>query len=319
LIDDLQLSLVADLSPHLAGPIPVSLSAGPAQEAVCLAVHEADREALFAQHSQPGWATFPKPRAEHRYEASVLVHDGRNVRRTAIEDDTSFPHVQPMPNGEILLVGARCQRLPDGSAQLNARVYGPDGQLRHEFCLGDGIEDVQATLDGNVWVSYFDEGIYGNFGWGGPDGQEPLGAAGLVRFDAEGREEWQYRPPDGVGAIDDCYALNVADGMTWAYYYSNFPLVRIDPAGNVDVWRTDVHGARAFAICEDQVLFYGGYKEERQRCTLWRIGDGEVMDPRELRLIVPSGDRFQGTRLVGRGSILHAFDGPIWYQRDLRV
>lgn len=36
--------------------------------------------------------------------------------------------------------------------------------------------------DGRIVTSYFDEGIFGNFGW-----DQPLGASGLVVWDEQGR------------------------------------------------------------------------------------------------------------------------------------
>ena len=40
---------------------------------------------------------------------------------------------------------------------------------------------MQVDSLGRIWVSYADEGVYGNFGWGQP-GPPPVGAAGLVCF-----------------------------------------------------------------------------------------------------------------------------------------
>ena len=41
------------------------------------------------------------------------------------------------------------------------------------------------TLDRQVWVGYFDEGIYGNYGWGRAESEEPVGAYGIVRFSSD--------------------------------------------------------------------------------------------------------------------------------------
>lgn len=80
--------------------------------------------------------------------------------------------------------------------------------------LGDGIGHVLATSTGQVWVGYFDEGIYGNYGWGRTDSEEPVGAYGIVRFSPDLEPDWHYPKYTGVGpwdAISDCYALNVDD------------------------------------------------------------------------------------------------------------
>ena len=84
--------------------------------------------------------------------------------------------------------------------------------------LGDGIGQVAATSDGDVWAGYFDEGVYGNYGWGDPGGEAPVGACGLVRFTPDLQLDWRF--PSHVqqpwGAISDCYALNVGDTDVWA-------------------------------------------------------------------------------------------------------
>ena len=58
----------------------------------------------------------------------------------------------------------RCRWRRDGPDR-NAVLYDADGQVVSEHVLGDGIGHVLATSTGQVWVGYFDEGIYGNYGW----------------------------------------------------------------------------------------------------------------------------------------------------------
>ncbi len=72
------------------------------------------------------------------------------------------------------------------------------------------IGHVQAATDGTIWVGYGDEGIFGNFGWGGP-GPAPIGARGIVQFSPSLDVVWEYPRSDSsnLEPIDDCYALNV--------------------------------------------------------------------------------------------------------------
>jgi hypothetical protein len=79
------------------------------------------------------------------------------------------------------VAGARCRWRPEGPDR-NAVLYDADGQVVSEHVLGDGIAHVLATSTGQVWAGYFDEGIYGNYGWGRADSEEPVGAYGIVRF-----------------------------------------------------------------------------------------------------------------------------------------
>ena len=84
--------------------------------------------------------------------------------------DLALAHitVQPMPGGKFLVAGARCRWRRDGPDR-NGVLYDADGQVVAEGVLGDGIGHVLATSDGQVWIGYFDEGIYGNYGWGQAD------------------------------------------------------------------------------------------------------------------------------------------------------
>ena len=196
-------------------------------------------------------------------------------------------------------------------------MFGWDGTERRHFLLGDAIESVQVTREGHIWVSYFDEGVYGGLTWGAES--DPPAAAGLLTTDPYGRILWRYRAPAGIGRIDDCYALNVGRREAWAYYYSDFPLVRIDSEGVVTAWTTEIAGARAFAVTNDCVLFCGGYRDRRWDTVLWKLGEGVLEDPREVHLVMPRGVRPErDATYVGRGSMLTVFDGPRWYQVDLR-
>ena len=175
-------------------------------------------------------ASFPDPGAARPVAARITVHTPELAAVTRIAD-LALAHitVQPMPGGRFLVAGARCRWRPDGPDR-NAVTYDSDGQVVSEHVLGDGIAHVLATSTGQVWVGYFDEGIYGNYGWGRADSQEPIGAYGIVRFSPGLEPAWHYPKYTEVGpwdAVSDCYALNVDDTSTWACYDSDFPVVRI--------------------------------------------------------------------------------------------
>jgi hypothetical protein len=61
----------------------------------------------------------------------------------------AHPTIQPMPDGRILIVGARAQWHSNGPDQ-NAVIYGPEGNLLAQATLGEDIEHVQATREGHV-------------------------------------------------------------------------------------------------------------------------------------------------------------------------
>jgi len=316
---DISLELVNDFTDAAAGRRLLSPNVGPAGEAILLLAHDSDAQVLQGHDVQSGWASFPHSRAKLPVTTEILIDTpSQPVRSIRLNQLTlAHPLLQPLPDGEILLVGARCRRLPDGTSERNAQVYSAAGELRRQFVLGDGIKHVQTTAAGDIWVGYFDEGVYGNYGWGNDPDSEPIGATGLVRFDRWGARLWEYTPPAELGLIDDCYALNVTDAATWAYYYSDFPLVCMGD-GDTRVWRTEVSGAHAVAVDGTQVLFAGGYGADADRVVLASLGAGRLEDTASCRLLLPSGELVpSGAAKVGRGPVMHVFVGKVWYQANL--
>jgi hypothetical protein len=164
--------------------------------------------------------------------------------------------VQPLPKDELLLVCARSQYRDQDDYDANGHVFNREGRSLRSFLLGDGIQDVQTTRDGRIWTSYFDEGIFGNYGW-----NDPIGASGLVCWDCTGIQSYTYTPSSGLDSICDCYALNVAtERDTWCYYYTEFPLVHLCDNQVVAAWDCPIKGADGFAVFDDWVLMRGGYR-----------------------------------------------------------
>ena len=117
----------------------------------------------------------------------------------------------------------------------------------------------------------------------------------------------------------DCYALNVARDATWAYYYTEFPLVRIGSDREIRWWSTKVHGAHAFAVDGQRIVLFGGYSPHRDRCVVGELRDRhEMITIEECRLVLADGKPLNGARVIGRGPILHAFTDEAWHQIDMR-
>ncbi|WP_157412953.1 hypothetical protein [Aeromicrobium sp. Root236] len=244
--------------------------------------------------------------------AAVQVAD-----RDAVVLQERPPHdwtLQPLPDGRFVVVGSRAE-WRDGVAEDNAHVYASDGSLDAVGCLGDGIEHVQTSADGSIWVGYFDEGIYGNDGWGG-SGPEPMGSAGIVRFSSDLQVQWEY-PLQQQDPIDDCYALNVTGDDVWACPYSSFDVVRIRD-GDVRSWSNEVEGARALVVSGDSVALVGGYEKDRDRLVIGQLDDDELQVQATGRLTMPDGRRLpEDTFVVGRGAELHALVGSDWFSWSL--
>src|SRR5581483_7205667 len=164
------------LDPARAGDVPVSASVGPAGEAVLLWATPADRQALLAR-SRDGRS--PRSRPPAPVTARVTTHHADAVEVVPLDAlDLTYCEVQPLPGGRILVVGARAR-----GGVTNATVYDDSGRPVAQGRLGDGIEHVQATPTGRIWVGYFDEGVYGD---------DPVAHHGIVRFTSDLTPEWTY-------------------------------------------------------------------------------------------------------------------------------
>jgi len=209
---------------------------------------------------------------------------------------------QPLRDG-ILLADSRQPRLA-----LNARVYDFAGNILREFALGDGIEELQTTASGDIWASYFDEGVFGR----------TIGAAGLVRFDGQGVPTYEFQPSEGLDRISDCYALNVESAETvWFYYYTPFLLVRLRNEAINGFWHTDLEGARAFAVSGNRVVMHAGrYRHDWRLLQLNENATVENLGPVEF--VDPDGTRLSDYLARARGPLIWFVRNSMVYRVDIR-
>lgn len=265
---------------------------------------------------QPGWASFAKTVPEQPQEYRVVGLSGsQTVLDAVIEGERFNIHdVQPLPD-ELLLVCARSYYKGPEDFEKNGRVYTRGGRFAREILLGDGIQSVQATSAGVIWTSYFDEGVFGNYGW-----QSPVGASGLVAWDSAGNKLYEFEPRDGLDSICDCYALNVeSDEEVWLYYYTEFPLVRLRRREIESVWKMPLGGSGAFAVSVGHALFRGGYKD-RHTYQLFSLGPGgkpELVARIELR--DKNGGKLVAGRVVGRADAIHLVSDGFLYRVDVQT
>ena len=289
---------------------------------VATGVGEGNRFVALIGSVTPGTPVDPSepfiPGGEHdpRVEVlSALLADRRSksVVELPVEPLTlAFPVVQPLSDGGILVADSRVAV----GKPPNGHVIGPDGKIRHSIMFGDGIEHMLVDRFGRAWIGYFDEGVFGNLGWGHPGYPSPIGSPGLLRFVlATGEIDWAFEPPEGSDSIADCYALNVNGDRAWMSYYTDFDLFRIDSKGGTRRWRVGARGPGLIACDGRQVLLVGGY-ESRMSATLWNLGDDRLIDPRPVRLRLES-DPSEPEAMWGRGPVLHAVRGSTWFRGDL--
>lgn len=222
--------------------------------------------------------------------------------------ETAFPVFDTHRNGGWIVASARCR-----PTDVNATLFSDEGQAIDRFCLGDGMEHLQCDDRGNIWVGYFDEGVFGNDGWKLPGSKAPISMAGLVQFDPSGKVLWQLDDP----SMADCYALNVTRSTTWAYYYTDFPIVEIATAtGRTRVRQTTVTGGHSLACDAQGAMIIGGYSPDRDGITLLDFRDG-VQTVARFRHALPSTFSERAALCQARGDTLHIVQDRLWNQLTL--
>lgn len=191
--------------------------------------------------------------------------------------------------------------------------------MLESFHVGSSINDIQTDSEGRIWVSYFDEGVFGNHGWNGP-GPTGLGSGGIVCLDVAGRVLWQHNRPDAERLIDDCYALNVTGSKAWFYYYSDFFLGQIGPGFTTTYSEVPFRGPQAFATNGEDFVFSAQYREEPTLCHLASLETGGMKARAKIRLSMPRDVDLntQNILIKARGEWLHLFHADIWAAYHLR-
>lgn len=251
---------------------------------------------LDYQTPNDGGAIFPKTQGERPQNYRVYrEEDGQFRLLLTIEHDPfNFHHIQPLKDGRFLLVCAR-SRYRDGDSEANARIFDSNGECVSSFTIGDGVQDVGVASDGRIWASYFDEGVFGNFGW-----DQPLGRSGLVAWNSRGSQIFEYSPVNGLDRICDCYAMNVSGEDVWIYYYTDFPLVQIRNFRTLNHWDMPISGSDGFAVSDSAALFRGGYNQ-RDRYHLISLSNPEPKIVLTFELRDARGRRIEADRVAGRG------------------
>jgi hypothetical protein len=163
--------------------------------------------------------------------------------------DVTFPLVDIFPTEAKMLLAY--------DYDLNGPVLDPRSGRSTRILLGDGIDRARTDKLGRIRVSYFDEGILGNFGWG-PPGPAPIGSAGLLRFSDIGEKIWEY-PQEASETISYCYALNVSGSEAAIFFYTDFPICRISSDFRLEYLKTDLRGRHQLAISETKALLSSRY------------------------------------------------------------
>ncbi len=308
-----------DLASYLVGFDLVSLSLGPGGELYALAVTAL---ANYRETASSG-VSFLRVWTERPHNVRVLLFDGINVtQRDLLDQHWNFSHVHPLPDDELLFVVSRSRCFAADVYDLNAKVFTEDGTFKREFLLGDGIRDMQTTTDGRIWTSYFDEGIFGNFGW-----REPIGKSGLSVWDRFGNRLFAYSPPPELGVfgkISDCYALNVVSGTeAWCYYMDmtpagGFSLIYLRHERITATWESPISGAHGIALWHDHILFCGRFRQQEEFNLFVLSDDGQMRHQLRFNIVDEQGAVLSARRAEVRGSMLVLRQDFRCYRLDIR-
>ncbi len=303
-------------APPTAGGTIVDTSPGPEGDSLSVLSLESDPD---YRKTAPSGVSFAKIRADSEQDFLIRSFRDGDVSDVRIGGQTwNFHFCQPLPGGRWLLAGARCRRHSDGSHDKNGLVFDASGKLEREFPLGDGIQQVQTTSDGKIWTSYFDEGVFGNYGW-----DQPVGAPGLICWSSRGEKLYEFAAVGKGNELDpiaDCYALNVAsDQDTWICYYTEFPLVRITDREISGVWEQPAGATHAFAVSNDRVLFQGGYDDADRFCLCEFARGDQITLMNTLVFQDRSGRGLSRVRCSARGPFLFLFAENDVYRVDVRT
>lgn len=181
---------------------------------------------------------------------TINSYSSQGLLKFSLKWKARFNHIQTIDNSKFLLVDSRSvsDKTPNGYI---FNYY--DGKPIRKLSLSDGINDVQVAGE-NIWVSYFDEGVFAKY--------NRICNAGLACFDLKGKELFRYSSLAGkykLPFIDDCYSINAINNHElWVYYYMKYPLIKIKDFELCKAYQNfPITGANSMAIAEHQMLFAG--------------------------------------------------------------
>ncbi|WP_406503600.1 hypothetical protein [Streptomyces sp. NBC_01602] len=251
---------------------------------------------LLAEHT-------PQPGASDPYDATVVTADSGRMYETHLSAvQLNCPAVDALPDGGFVLADSRST-----IDQQHVQVFDALGRSSWTFRTGDAIAHLIADEAGDLWVGYFDEGVYG---------KDSLSHPGLRRWSSTGEPLWSFSPGPGLIDMSDCGALNVDGGTAWACPFMHYPLIEVRGDGTVHVRPTSVSGVRGLAVDGERVVFLTG----NSTLAHGRITETAVEPTRPTTSLVRPDGRVPGpSAVVCRGSRIHLRErgGTDWSVVDL--
>ncbi|MER6614338.1 hypothetical protein [Streptomyces xantholiticus] len=239
------------------------------------------------------------------YDATVVTVDDGRFEETRLSAVTAqYPALDALPDGGFVVADCRRPRGDDDHVQ----VFDALGRTSWTFTVGDAIQHLLADESGDLWVGYFDEGVFG----------DPLSYAGVRRWSATGEPLWELPASTPGGRMADCYALNAHRGEAWVCYMEGFPLVRIRRDGTVRVWESPVRGTAATVVHDGRVAYFASY-DHRDGLVLCTLSETAAVPYLLSTLVHSDGSTIGRQRRLARGSRLYVQAEPYtaWEMWDL--
>ena len=312
-----ELRRCGELEPPMDGDELIDVSVSPAGDAVGLWAQPEDSMELFAKDLWPNGVRSPRTKLPSPVTVRVARY-GRKPLVVPLRTDLAVPRVQVLSGDRVLVVGARCRHLGAEGPERNAAVYDGQGRLLVTGTLGDDIERVRTDVGDGIWAAYGDEGIYGNFGWGG-SGREPIGRLGLVRFndrleiDQNFPVQAPWPPP-----IDGC-DFTLAGTTAWVTYNNRREdlVVRFEKDGHLEGWALDGTAGGTAVPIGPAVVLVGGRYWERDLLTVVDLADAPLRPGPRYRLSLPGGEELGRHLWFEHHNTLHVFTGNTWWAAEL--
>jgi len=310
MVKELLLSPVTKAPKAPKGFVPVTSAISLTGQALYLVVEE-DAKGLVHRRSGDGQdASFPVSGMGRPYVYKLIIPGTGGVKEVTLPPfEFAFPLVDILSNGSVVIVGARCN-WPDDQ---NGMIFDPASGISTRFLAGDGIQNIGVDGFNRIWVSLFDEGVFGNNA--GTGSRDVNWRSGLNCFSRTGEILWRFDDP--ARHIDDCYALNVTERKAHFYYYSDFDLGTVSEDWATRFRKTDVSGCSAFAISPDGALFSAGYEDGRDVVTLLRFSGAPRQQ--QFRMRLPNRGKMGKGYLIGRGAALYYFTAKDLYRLDMSL
>jgi hypothetical protein len=284
--------------------------------ALLLTANREDQAKASAKENR-GIGIFPKSRSASDLAFSLAVQSGAGTKTISLPAmNITFPYVDLFSDGGCILVGARSSWRSENDFDLNGALIEAGAKTEKRVCFGDGIEDIGIDGTDRIWISYFDEGVFGNFGWSHP-GPTGLGAGGINCFDRTGELLWQHNREDGTEYIDDCYAMNVSPRGVWFFFYSAFKVARVTEDFSVEYFDTPINGSHSFVTDGRRFVFSSQYSEPATTFHATSLYKGKLVHRRKLSLSLPAGINADQIKMTARGDKLHVFTDKHWVVYDL--